>query len=85
MNRDQLTNADIHEVSASCIDALDKIQRHPRHVQVPVICALFLSVSEASGLTVQDLLQTTERMTSHADGRRPEFAAVIDYVKGELL
>jgi len=85
MNRDQLTNADIREVSAVCMDALDKIQRHPRHVQVPAISALFLSVSEASGLSVQDLLQTTERMTSHAEGRRPEFAAVINYVKQELL
>lgn len=84
MNRDQITNASLTHVSGAAMDALDRLQRHPRGVQIPAICALFLAVSKASGLSVQDLLQTTDRMTSHADGRRPEFAAVVDYVNGEL-
>jgi len=84
MNRDQITNADLRHVSGAAVDALDKLQRHPKGVQVPAVAALFIAMSEASGMTINDLIATTQRMTSHAEGRRPEFAAVVDYVRNEL-
>lgn len=84
MNRDLITNADLRHVAGASFEALDKIQRHPKGTQVPAIAALFLAVSEASGMTVNDLLATTQRMVNTAEGRRPEFTALVDYARNEL-
>lgn len=84
MNRDAMTNANLKNVAGAAQDALDRLQRHPKGVQAPAVCSLFLALSEATGVSIQDLLEITQRMTRHADGRRPEFAAVVDYMRGEL-
>jgi len=85
MDRDQFTNANLRSVSKASMAALSQIQDHPKGVQPAAIAAMFLAYSEASGVPAQDLMTVTQNMISHADGRRPEFKALVRYVEGELL
>lgn len=76
--------ADTTEVTRSTMAIIDAIQDRPARTQVPAICAAFVLALECAGMNVGDALTISKNIINDADGRRPEFKAIEDYINNEL-
>lgn len=84
--RDLAANAPIRETAnaaMSVVNALSGFQ-HPG-VRLLALAAAFRQMQEASGLSSSDLLLYTDNALYEYGLRRPEFAAVRDYIEQEIL
>lgn len=84
-------NPDVHAsippvaAASSAMVVIDALQRgyHPE-VQAHGIAAAFILLAERFGVDPADLFAKTTNLMNHAEGRRPEFAAVAQYMEKEL-
>ena len=63
---------------------INSVQQVPPAVQAHGIAAAFILLAERYGLEPQHLFQRTTNLMNYAEGRRPEFAAVAEYLANEL-
>lgn len=87
--RDQIGNADLSRVSTTAFSVVNGIQNQ-EEVTLPGECvaaitAAFVLTLEASKLPASDVIGLTRNMMADADGRRPEFKAITDYIKKEVF
>lgn len=86
INRDIVASADVRLAATSTMQVLDAIQSiRPREYQITALACSFQLLAERVGLEPQDLFALSTNIMNHADGRRPEFAAVRQYLKEELI
>lgn len=84
--RDQIGNVNLTEAARSAMSVADAVQNCPtKGARLMGIMAAALITIEASNLNLSDVLTMTRNAINHADGRRPEFAAVDAYVRNEIL
>lgn len=86
--RDQIGNADISRVSTAAFSVMNGIQNQENMLpgeSVAAITAAFILAIDASRLSGADVIGLTRNMMADADGRRPEFKAITDYIKKEIL
>lgn len=76
--------ADIKEVSNTTMSIIDAIQDYPTRAQVPAVCAAFVLMLEAADVDAFDALAMSKNIINAADGKRPEFKAIADYIDNEL-
>lgn len=84
MNRDKLTNANPREVANAAMTVIDRLQTLQAEVQIAGTAATFVLLCEHLGITPSDVFAITTNVMNHAEGRRPEFAAVAQYLENEL-
>lgn len=85
MNRDLLNNARPDRVAQAVVDATDRLQNYQPHEQMMGVCALFLFLADHWGVPAQDVFTATKNLINDADGKRPEFAGIEQYIKKELI
>lgn len=84
--RDLLGNAPLVEAARATMGVANAVQDHPnKGVRLMGIASAFLIASEAAGLPVSDVIGMARNCINTADGKRPEFAAVADYIHNEIL
>lgn len=85
MNRDLINNANPARVANATMAVIDATQRgFQPHEQMHAMAAAFLLLSEHWGLSPQDLFTATKNLMNDNLGKRPEFAAVQQYMREEL-
>ena len=84
MNRDLFLNADPAAVARCTMQVIDSTQRHSAHIQMHAMAAAFLLVAEHWGVPAQELFTATKQLMNFTEGKRPEFAAVAEYIEKEL-
>lgn len=86
LNYDGLVNASPDRVGAACIHILTRLQDYPPHVQAAATAAVFLTLCEHYKVPAQDVMVATKNlMFGDQQGRRPEFGAVRDYLRHEVV
>lgn len=84
--RDQIGNVSLTDAAHAAMSVADAVQNCPsKGARLMGIMAAALITIEASNLNLHDVLAMTRNAINHADGRRPEFAAVGDYIRNEVL
>lgn len=88
--RDQLGNADLTRVSTAAFGIINSVQGSDDASllpgeQVAAIVAAFVLVLEAARLPAHDAIGMVRNIMADADGRRPEFKAITEYIKQEVL
>lgn len=84
--RDKLGNAKLTHAAQAAMSVADAVQNFPdKGVRLMGMASAFLIASDESGLPVPDLMSMARNCMNHADGRRPEFKAVGDYIRNEIL
>lgn len=84
--RDQLGNASLPHAAQAAMSVADAIQNFPaKGVRLMGLTSAFLLAADESGIPVPDLMSMARNCVNHAEGRRPEFAAVADFIKHEIL
>ncbi len=85
MNRDLFMNADLKQTALATMATIDALQSKPQHTQLAAISAAFLLLVEQTDITLAEVIGAARNMMNTAEGKRPEFLAVADYLKHELL
>lgn len=83
MNRDTFTNVSLKDAANCSMAVIDRLQKEPAAHQMAAITATFLLACERHGITPGDAFTITKNVMNHAEGRRPEFAAVAMYMENE--
>jgi hypothetical protein len=84
IDRDKLNNADAEKVAKATMTILSRLQDFPTHEQVLASAALFLTMAEHHRVKAQDVFTVTKNLMFGKDRMKPEFAALLDYVKYEV-
>lgn len=84
MNKDQLTNMDVGSASRASMQVIDALQRMTPAEQVAGIASCFLLLCAHLSITPQEAFAATTNLMHYAEGRRPEFLAVEQYMREEL-
>lgn len=84
--RDLTGNAPLRESSNAAMGVADALQHVPhKGARMMGVSAAFLILAECAGLNVYDLMAMARNCMNDAEGRRPEFAAVDEFVRKEIL
>ena len=91
--RDQLGNSDVARVSTGAFAIINTLQNHSTEEHgVPLpgellgsIAAAFILAMEASGLPSGDVCGAVRNLMADANGRRPEFKAITQYITEEVF
>ena len=83
LNLDLLNNAAVNTVASAAMEILDRIQSRPAHERMLAVAAVTLTLCEVYRLDRQDLMTAANNLMNHAEGRRPEFAAVRSHAENE--
>jgi hypothetical protein len=83
-DRDLLANANVRQTANSTMAIIDRIQSLAPPQQAAGLAAAFILLCERYSLEPQDIFTLTSNIMNHAEGRRPEFLAVRDYMENEL-
>lgn len=83
-NRDLFNNADTRRVGNAAMTIIDRLQHFRPHEQMHAAAVVFLVLAEHWGMSAQDAFTATKNLINGAEGKRPELAAVEQYVKEEL-
>lgn len=84
--RDLAGNAELREAARVAMAVADAVQKTPsRGARLLGMTAAFLITSESAGIPVPDLMGMARNCMCLARGARPEFAAVEEFVKREVL
>lgn len=84
LNRDDMNHVPVREAATSSMRVIDAIQDLPPHLQVIAIVAVFKLLIERFGVDAFDAFTVADNVMNHAQGRRPEFAAVRAYLDNEV-
>ena len=84
--RDLTGNAPLRQTSQAAMSVADAIQHVPhKGARMMGAAASFLIMAECAGLNAYDLMGMARNCMNDAAGRRPEFAAVEEFVRKEVL
>lgn len=83
MNPDKLSMLPVRSASTASMSVLGAIQDMPPEEATVGVTSAFFLIAERWGLDPRDLLGLTTNIMNHADGRRPEFAAVAEFLRNE--
>lgn len=83
-NRDVMNSAQPSAVSTVALSVLNVLQDSRPEVQVMGAAAVFLFLAEHLQVPAQDVFSATKNLINDQDGKRVEFRAVEEYLKGEL-
>ena len=82
---DGLTNAAPSAVAQAAMQVIDQLQNHRSHVQAAAAAAVFLVLCDHFRVSPQDVMTATKNLLfDDREGKRPEFAALRDYVRYEI-
>ena len=84
INNDKINNADSERVAKATMALLSRLQDFPEHEQVLASAALFLTISEHHRQQPQQVFTVTKNLMFGKERMKPEFAALLDYVKYEI-
>jgi hypothetical protein len=85
LNRDRLMNLPVKAGATAAMQVIDALQKgHSPEAQVLGAAAVFVLLSERFGVSMQDVMGAIKKLMNHAEGRRPEFAAVAEYLAKEV-
>lgn len=84
MDLDKVTNAPVVGVAEAAMTVIDRLQHFPPEQQVMGAIAAAQILLDHYRLRLPDVGPAVTNIMNHAAGRRPEFAAIADYVAGEL-
>lgn len=84
LDRDNLNATNLRGACRASMAVIDVLQNHPPHEQVAGLGACFVLLAEHHAVPLQDAMVAIQNMMKDADGRRPEFKAVGDYLRHEL-
>ena len=84
LNHDLFNHASAGVVANGAMAIVDKLQDMRPHTQVAAAAAVFLLLCESHKMPAQDAFTVITNIMNHAEGRRPEFAAVRQYMEEEL-
>lgn len=81
-----LGNASIPSTARLTMAIADRIQDEPSQgVRLAALSSAFLLSLELSGLPAADCLGMARNIMNHAEGIRPEFAGVREYLRNEVF
>lgn len=83
MNRDRLTNMSVREAATGTMQILDAVQDERPEKVVASAAAFFVHACDRFGIRAADALTITTNIINHAEGKRPEFAAVEQFMREE--
>lgn len=85
MNRDLYHSADPARVANCTMAVIDATQRgFQPHEQMHAMAIAFLMLAEHWGVPAQDAFTASKNLLNDQEGKRPEFGAVVQYMKNEL-
>lgn len=84
LNRDLMNNVPVKTAATSTMAVINALQDMHPHVQMIALTAAYKLMVERFNISPHDVFTVADNVMNHADGRRDEFAAVADYLKGEL-
>ena len=84
--RDLAGNAKVREAANLCMALIDAVQvsKDPGARLLALACA-FLMAAEQAGIQVTDLMTYARNCMNEAQGKRPEFQAVANYIQKEIF
>lgn len=82
-NRDLFANIPVKAAAVATMEVIDAIQDRRPHEQLVALAATFILACERYGIEPQDAFALTTNVMNHADGRRPEFEAVRQFMAHE--
>lgn len=83
LDLDRLGNIPVREAARATMAVIDRLQDLTPEQQMAGITACFTLACEHYGINPQDMFTYSNNIMHHADGRRPEFQAVRQFMKGE--
>lgn len=83
-NRDKLTNISVKAAANAAMVLLNAAQDLPAEEQVAAGAAFFTLICERFDIHPADAQAYITNIMHHAEGRRPEFAAVRMYMENEI-
>lgn len=84
--RDLTGNAPLRQSAQAAMSVADVVQRIPNQgARLMGLATAFLMASECAGLPVNDLMGMARNCINDAEGRRPEFAAVTEFINNEIF
>jgi predicted P-loop ATPase len=83
-NKDALNNVPVKDAATTTMGVITATQTLAPELQVVAITATFKLMLERYGITPADAFTVADNVMNNAIGRREEFAAVRDYMAGEL-
>lgn len=81
---DKINNVAPKKVAQASMALIDRMQDFESHTQVLAAAMVFLTLTEHHRAKAQDVFTITKNIMHERDRMRPEFAAVLDYVKHEI-
>jgi hypothetical protein len=79
-----MNNLPVVEGAQAAMEVVDRLQRHTPEARVLGAFAVVSLMADAAGLTPQEIITAATNLMNHAQGRRPEFAAVQEYIEKEM-
>lgn len=83
-DHDAFSSAPVSQAARASMAVINAVQQLDPAVQVHGMAAAFLLLAERFKLEPQDLFAKTTNLMNYAEGRRPEFTAVSEYLAGEI-
>ena len=83
MNRDKLTNMSVREAAVGTMQVLVSLQDEQPEKVVAAAAAFFLHACARFGIPANDAIFITTNIINGADGKRPEFKAVEQFMAEE--
>lgn len=83
--KDELMNSKLHDVETASMAIITALQGYKPPVQVLSLGFVFAAYAESTGQNIPDIFQAAQNASNSAGNPRPEFMAVRDYLKQEVL
>lgn len=84
LNHDRMMNLPVIDGALAAMQVVDSLQRHQPEARILGAAAVFVLLAERFGVSMQDVMGATKKLMNHAEGRRPEFAAIGEYLRHEV-
>lgn len=78
-------NSDAVQVSRSCMALADAIQVFNVHEQLAALAYCFSALVDLTGSNAQELMGIAGRIAYESGSKRPEFRALEEYLRKEIL
>lgn len=84
--RDLVSNAQEKQAANATMAVADAVQKVPSQgAQLMGLSCAFAIAAEEANLPIPDLIGYAKNCMNHGEGRRPEFAAVTQYIQEEII
>jgi len=84
LHSDLLRNTPIEPACRASMAVIDKLQDYSPEVQILGVGATLKVIAEIYKVNLGDILSIIDNIMHYSEGKRPEFAAVEEYVRKEL-